>query len=478
MDASTDHVIETLRTPPHSKEAEQAILGGLLSSPNNDAWDKVADILTQTDFYHSEHRIIWQAIQKLILKNQAVDILTVHDLLVQQEEIEHIGGLSYLATLAQNTPSAANIRRYGEIVREHSVRRQLILAATEIADSAHSPKGYETAQLLDNAESRLFQITEQSARGKQGFISINDLLVRATDQIEQLYNNKNADGVTGIPTGFIDLDRLTAGLQRGDLIIVAGRPSMGKTAFSLNIAENVALQTQLPVGVFSMEMPAMLLVMRMIGSVGQIDQNKLRTGEFNDKDWAQFSYALGVLAETKIQIDETPGLTVTEVRARARRLARQFGGHLGVIVIDYLQLMSGTGQRGEQNRTAEISEITRSLKGLARELDVPIIALSQLNRSVEQRPDKRPMMSDLRESGAIEQDADLIMFLYRDEYYNPNPDPNSPTKGLAELIIAKHRNGPTGKVFLTFMGHHSRFENAAHRNGDYHTPPPEYSQFG
>ena len=448
-----------LRVPPHSAEAEQSVLGGLLL--DNHAWEKIADLIGEGDFYRYDHRLIWRAIAKLIDGGRPADVITVSERLESTNELSEVGGLAYLATLAQNTPSAANIRRYGEIVRERSVMRQLVTVGTEIVESAFHPMGRDAAQLLDEAEGKVFKIAESTAKSEQGFLAMPEILAEVTDKIDLLYSRDNPDEVTGVPTGFIDLDEKTSGLQPGDLIIVAGRPSMGKTAFSMNLAENVAIHTGLPVAVFSMEMPAAQLATRMLGSVGRLDQHKLRTGRFNDDDWDRFGKAVGVLAETKIHIDETPGLTALELRARTRRLARQYGGKLGLVVIDYLQLMSGSAHATQQNRTAEISEISRSLKSLARELSVPVIALSQHNRSVEQRPNKRPMMSDLRESGAIEQDADLIIFMYRDEYYNPD----SPDKGLAEVIIGKHRNGPTGIVRLTFMGQFSRFENAAPGQG-------------
>ena len=456
--------LSDLRVPPHSVEAEQSVLGGLLL--DNTAWEKIADLVGEGDFYRHDHRLIWRAVSKLIDTGRPADVITVSERLESTGELTDIGGLSYLATLAQNTPSAANIRRYGEIVRERSVMRQLVTVGTEIVESAFRPMGRDAAQLLDEAEGKVFRIAESTAKNEQGFQAMPEILSEVTEKIDMLYSRENPDEVTGLPTGFLDLDEKTSGLQPGDLIIVAGRPSMGKTAFSMNLAENVAIATNLPVAVFSMEMPAAQLATRMIGSVGRLDQHKLRTGRFDDEDWQKFSHALGVLAETKVHIDETPGLTALELRARARRLARQYGGKLGLIVIDYMQLMSGSSGGREQNRTAEISEISRSLKSLARELSVPVIALSQLNRSVEQRPNKRPMMSDLRESGAIEQDADLIIFMYRDEYYNPD----SPDKGTAEVINGKHRNGPTGVVKLAFIGQFSRFENAALGQGGWAAP--------
>ncbi|GLR13023.1 replicative DNA helicase [Chitinimonas viridis] len=450
---SLDPQVAAIRTPPHSVEAEQSVLGGLLI--DNGSWDRIADAITEPDFYRDDHRVIFRHVSRLVETGRPADAVTVAESLDNASQLAYVGGLSYLASLAQNVPSAANIKRYAEIVRERSIMRQLAAIGTEIADAAYSPRGREAAQLLDEAEGKVFEIAEQSARGKQGFLGMPQLLKEVVTRIDELYSRDNPDEVTGTPTGFSDLDGKTSGLQPGDLIIVAGRPSMGKTAFSVNIAENVAIDSALPVAIFSMEMGGAQLAMRMIGSVGRLDQHKIKTGRLEDDDWQKLTYAAGKLSEANIFIDETPGLTALELRARARRLARQFDGKLGLIVIDYIQLMSGSGK--DQNRATEVGEISRSLKGLAKELRVPVIALSQLSRSVEQRPNKRPMMSDLRESGAIEQDADLIMFLYRDEYYNPD----SPDKGLAEIIVSKHRNGPTGVVKLTFLGHWSRFENAA-----------------
>lgn len=442
-----------IRTPPQSVEAEQSVLGGLLL--DNNAWDKVADVVAEHDFYRHDHRLLYKHIVRLIGAMRAADVVTVAESLDQSAELEQVGGIAYLATLVQNTPSAANIRRYAEIVRERSVMRQLAQVGVEITESAYSPQGRDAGQLLDAAEAKVFQIAESTVRSKQGFLEMPHLLKEVVERIDMLYSRDNPDEVTGIPSGFIDLDAKTSGMQPGDLIIVAGRPSMGKTAFSMNVAEHVAVEVRLPVAVFSMEMGGSQLVMRMLGSVGRLDQHVLRTGRLGDDDWQKLTFAIGKLSEAPLYIDETPALTALEVRARARRLARQHGGKLGLIVIDYLQLMTGSG-RGE-NRASELGEISRGLKSLARELHVPIIALSQLSRSVEQRPNKRPMMSDLRESGAIEQDADLIIFMYRDEYYNSD----SQDKGLAEVIIGKHRNGPTGMVRLAFLGQYAKFENAA-----------------
>ena len=443
-----------LPLPPHSVEAEQSVLGGLLLE--NSAWDRIADVVAGEDFYRHEHRIIFRTITALINENRPADVITVQEFLERSDELEAAGGFNYLISLAQNTPSAANIRRYAEIVRERAIMRRLAEVGTEIARNAYNPEGRDAAQLLDEAENKVFQIAESTAKSKQGFLQLPDLLQEVVERIDMLYARDNPDEVTGIATGFVDLDKKTSGLQPGDLIIVAGRPSMGKTAFSLNIAEHVAVEGKLPVAIFSMEMGGAQLVMRMLGSVGRLDQHVLKTGKLQDEHWGRLNEAVIKLSDAPMFIDETAGLTALELRARARRLARQFNGRLGLIVIDYLQLMESSGRT--DNRAAALGEISRSLKSLAKELQVPIIALSQLSRSVEQRTDKRPMMSDLRESGAIEQDADLIMFMYRDEYYNPE----SQMKGLAECIIGKHRNGPVGKIHLTWMGQFTKFDNAAY----------------
>ncbi len=450
---SPDSALAAMKLPPHSVEAEQAVLGGLLLE--NGAWDRIADQVGESDFYRQDHRQLLRAITRLIAENKPADVVTVAELLQSLGELEAVGGLPYLVSLAGNTPSAANIRRYAEIVRERAVLRKLVETATRIADSAYAPGGRSAGQLLDEAEAKIFEIAETGSRNNQGFQEIQPLLRAAVERIDELYHRDNPSEVTGIPTGYVDIDRMTSGLQPGDLVIVAGRPSMGKTAFSLNIAEHVALDAGLPVAVFSMEMGAQQLVMRMIGSVGRLDQHKLRIGQLKDDDWQRLTYALGKLNEAPFYIDETPALNALELRARARRLMRQCGGKLGLVVVDYLQLMSSASS-GE-NRATEISEISRSLKALAKELNCPVIALSQLNRSLEQRPNKRPVMSDLRESGAIEQDADVIMFIYRDEVYNPD----SQDKGRAEIIIGKQRNGPIGTVPLAFLGEHTRFENLA-----------------
>ncbi|MDO4656577.1 replicative DNA helicase [Kingella sp. (in: b-proteobacteria)] len=450
-----DSEVRNLALPPHSIEAEQSLLGGLMLE--NNAYDRIADILAEDDFYRHEHKLIYRAISALINENRPADIITVQEALERNDQLDHAGGFDYLLTLAQSTPSAANIRRYAEIVRERSIIRQLAEIGTEIARNAYNPQGKSAEQLLDEAENQVFQIAESTAKSKQGFLEMPDLLQQNIERIDMLYQRDNPDEVTGIATGFTDLDRMTSGLQAGDLVIVAGRPSMGKTAFAINIAEHVAISGKRPVAVFSMEMGGTQLVMRMLSSVGRLDQSVLKNGSLKDEHWERLNEAVAKLTDAPIFIDETAGLSALELRARARRLARRFNNQLGLIVIDYLQLMSGSGRN--DNRASELGEISRSLKALAKELQVPVIALSQLSRTVEQRTDKRPMMSDLRESGAIEQDADLIMFMFRDEYYTKE---QSQFKGLAECIIGKHRNGPTGRVFLTFMGQFTRFENAAY----------------
>ncbi len=450
----SDPQLDAIKLPPHSVEAEQSVLGGILLDTT--AWDKITDLVSEQDFYRYEHRLIYRHIAKLTEQAKPVDVITVAESLESNSELEKAGGLAYLGSLAQNVPSAANIRRYAEIVRERAIMRRLAEVGTEIATSAYNPGGRNAGQLLDEAESRVFEIAEAGERGNKGFVAIPPLLTQVVERIETLYGRDNASDVTGIATGFTDLDSMTSGLQPGDLVIVAGRPSMGKTAFSINIAEHVALEVNKPVAIFSMEMGGTQLAMRMIGSVGRLNQHTLRTGKLEDDDWSRMTHALGRLNDAPIFIDETAALNSLELRSRARRLHRQNEG-LGLIVIDYLQLMSSPASKGSENRATEISEISRSLKALAKELHVPVIALSQLNRSLEQRPNKRPVMSDLRESGAIEQDADLILFIYRDEVYNPD----SPDKGKAEIIIGKQRNGPIGKVELTFRGEYTRFENYA-----------------
>jgi len=452
--SNSDAQLDQIKLPPHSVEAEQSVLGGLML--DSTALDRVADLVTSDDFYRQEHRLIFRQIVRLSELAKPVDVITVAEALEIAGELDKVGGLPYLGGLAQNVPSAANIRRYGEIVRERSIMRKLAEVGTEIASSAYNPTGRDAAQLLDEAESKVFEIAEAGSKGKQGFMAMPPLLTQVVERIETLYARDNASEVTGTATGFTELDRKTSGLQPGDLIIVAGRPSMGKTALAINIAENVALDSKLPVAIFSMEMGASQLAMRMLGSVGKLNQQDLRTGRLQDDDWGNLTHALGKLNDAPIFIDESAALSSLDLRARSRRLHRQNNG-LGLIVVDYLQLMSSNVGKASENRATEISEISRSLKALAKELHVPVIALSQLNRSLEQRPNKRPVMSDLRESGAIEQDADLILFIYRDEVYNSD----SPDKGKAEIIIGKQRNGPIGKVELAFRGEYTRFDNLA-----------------
>ncbi|MEK0428246.1 MAG: Replicative helicase [Pseudomonadota bacterium] len=425
-------------------------MGGLLL--DNTAFDRVIDLVSAADFYRFDHRLIFQQIAKLVAATKPADVITVFESLSSLGKAEEVGGLAYLNALAQNTPSAANIRRYAEIVRDRGILRKLISVSDEIAGDAFNPQGKEVRQMLDAAESKIFSIAEEGSRGAAGFVEIKPLLAHVVERIDELFARDSTNDVTGVPTGMLDLDRMTSGLQEGDLIIVAGRPSMGKTAFSVNIGENVAIDSGLPVAIFSMEMGGTQLAMRMLGSVGRIDQQRLKTGRLKDEDWPKLTSAIQRMNDAPIFIDETPALSSIELRSRARRLARKCG-KLGLIIVDYLQLMSANAP-GE-NRATEISEISRNLKSLAKELNCPVIALSQLNRSLEQRPNRRPVMSDLRESGAIEQDADLILFIYRDEVYNPD----SPDKGTAEIIIGKQRNGPIGQVRMTFLGQFTKFDN-------------------
>jgi len=449
-----DDEVARLRIPPHSIEAEQSVIGGLLI--DNSAWDRAGDLLTDGDFYRYEHRLIYAAIGGLMNASKPADVITVFEQLQSLGKAEDCGGLSYLNALAQSVPSAANLRRYAEIVRERAVLRKLVAASDEIATAAFNPQGRPVPQILDEAESKIFKIGEEGSRSRQGFISMDTLVVQLIDRVNELHEN-GAEEVTGVRTGFYDMDKMTAGLQAGDLIVLAARPSMGKTAFALNIAEHVAVNEGLPVVVFSMEMGAAQLALRMVGSLGRIDQSNLRTGKLRDDEWGRLSEAVEKLGKAAVFIDEGSALTPSELRARARRQARQCG-QLGLIVVDYLQLMSGSGGGSEENRATVIGEISRGLKSLAKELKCPVIALSQLNRSVESRTDKRPMMSDLRESGAIEQDADVIMFIYRDDYYTKEAS-NEP--GVAEIIIGKQRNGPTGTVKLAFLKPLTKFENMA-----------------
>lgn len=438
---------EALRVPPHSIEAEQAVLGGLMV--DNDAWDQVADRVVDADLYRRDHRLVFRAIGALAEAGQPMDVVTLSEWLKTQGLLDEAGGLAYLGALARDTPSSANIRAYADIVREKSVLRNLIRAGTEVASSGYRPEGRNSADLLDEAERLIFEIGEKLQHHRQGFVGVKDLLPAVVDRIDKLY--LQGGDVTGLATGFTDFDRMTAGLQVGDLVIIAGRPSMGKTTFALNLAEVAAMRGDQPVALFSMEMPGESLAMRMLSSLGRVELQKIRTGRLEDSDWPRLTSTMNLLSQSQLFIDDTPALSPMEMRARARRLKREHG--LSLIVVDYLQLMHVPGNK--ENRATQIAEISRALKSMAKELGVPVVALSQLNRSLEQRPNKRPAMSDLRESGAIEQDADVIVFIYRDEVY----DPDSPDKGTAEIIIGKQRNGPIGTVRLTFLGKYTRFEN-------------------
>jgi replicative DNA helicase len=441
--------VENLKVPPHSIEGEQAVLGGLLLSPR--AFEQVADVITEPDFYREDHRLIYRAIQELNNKGRPCDAVTVTEWFQSHGLVDQIDGGDYVSQLASNTPSAANVRAYAEIVRERSILRQLVDVGAEITSGAFSSDGRDSRELLEEAERKVFAIADQDLRTGSSFVPIQEAIKEAIEKLQELAEHEG--DITGIPTGFKDLDEKTAGLQDSDLIIVAGRPSMGKTTLAMNIAENAAIKHEKPVAIFSMEMSAQQLVRRMFSSLGQIDQNKLRTGNLDDLDWPKLTSAMNLLHKSHIFIDETPSLSPAELRARARRLKREH--NIGLIVVDYLQLMAVPGTR--ENRATEIAEISRSLKAIAKELHLPVIALSQLNRALEQRPNKRPVMADLRESGSIEQDADLIVFIYRDEVYNED----TPEKGKAEIIIGKHRNGPTGTIVLTFQGHWLRFMNYA-----------------
>ena len=445
--AAKDKETASLKIPPHSIEAELAVLGGLLI--DNSAWDRVAGRVFEEDFYRRDHRIIFQSISTLDNEGKPFDVVTIAEWLDSHQQLEAAGGLSYLAALADNSAGAGNITAYADIVRKRSILRQLIQATGKISESVFNPQGRNSDQILDYAEQTIFGIAEQEAKGRKTYRSIKDLLVTALDRVDELFRLDNP--ITGVPTGFDDLDERTAGLQQSDLIIIAGRPSMGKTALAINIAEHAAIKGKMTVAIFSMEMPGEQLAMRMMSSLGRIDQHKVRTGKLSDDDWPRLTSAVEILKDAKLYIDDTPALTPADLRSRCRRIKRESG--LDMIVVDYLQLMQVPGTT--ENRATEISEISRTLKAMAKELKVPVLALSQLNRSLEQRPNKRPVMSDLRESGAIEQDADVIIFIYRDEVYNDD----TPDKGKAEIIIAKQRNGPIGTVLLTFLGQYTRFEN-------------------
>ena len=447
--SNPDWDVAKLKLQPQSIEAERSVIGALLIS--SDSWDGVAEVVAAADFYRPEHRAIFRQIALLVDRGEPLDVVTVSDRLLATGELDAAGGHTYLAELAEQTPTASNVRAYANAVRERSVLRQLINAAQDIASAGFNPEGRSSEELVDEAERLIMQISEsgQKAGGPQG---MEGLLKGAIDRIEELYNT--GGDITGLTTGFIDLDRMTSGLQPSDLVIVAGRPSMGKTSFAMNLIENAALASDRPLMVFSMEMPAEQLVIRMLSSLGRIDQGRVRTGKLEQDDWPKLASATEKLKGTQVFIDDTPALTPTELRSRVRKLVRE-QGDLGMIMVDYLQLMRVAGSN--EGRTAEISEISRSLKAIAKEFKCPVVALSQLNRSLEQRPNKRPVNSDLRESGAIEQDADVIMFIYRDEVYNED----SPDKGVAEIIIGKQRNGPIGTCRLSFQGQFTRFENLA-----------------
>ena len=445
----SDSKTSNLRLPPHSLEAEQSVLGGLMLDSSRA--DEVIDVLVADDFYRKDHRLIFSAIYGLTNESMPADVITVQEYLDNSGELETAGGLIYLDELTRNTPSATNIAAYAKIVREHSILRRLLSTVNEIGQTVYQPEGRTPYEVLDNAEQRIYEISDSGAKRGSGFVAARALMKDAVTSIEKLF--KNNSEITGLATGFTDLDKLTTGLQKSDLIIVAGRPSMGKTSLAMNLAENAALDSNAAVAIFSMEMSGEQLIRRMLTSLGRIDAQRVRTGKLNDDDWSRLTSAINLLDKTRVYIDDTPGLTPSEIRSRCRRLAAQNDGKLGLVIIDYLQLMSMGGS--SENRATELSAITRALKGLAKEVNVPVIALSQLNRSLEQRNDKRPVMSDLRESGSIEQDADLIMFIYRDEVYNDETD----DKGIAEIIVSKQRNGPIGTVKLTFLGQYTKFEN-------------------
>lgn len=458
--AKQDPKVEAIKSAPHSIEAEQSVLGGLML--DNEAWDNVAERVISDDFYLRSHRLIFHAMHTLVGKEKPIDLVTLSELMEQTSELEQVGGFAYLLEIQKNTPSSANILAYADIVRERALVREMIGVANEIAESGYDTQGRSSAELIDIAESKVFKIAEMRAKSNEGPNGIKNVLEKTLERIEFLSKQTNFDGVTGVSTGYHDLDRMTTGLQPSDLIIVAARPSMGKTTFAMNLAEHAALNEDKPVVIFSLEMPAEQIMMRMLASLSRVDQTKVRTGNLDDDDWARLASTMGMLSEkNNMYIDDGSGLTPTEVRSRSRRIAREHGG-ISMIMVDYLQLMTVPGM--SENRTLEIAEISRSLKALAKELKCPVVALSQLNRSLEQRSDKRPVNSDLRESGSIEQDADLIMFIYRDEVYHPEGE----KRGLAEIIIGKQRNGPIGSVELKFHGALSRFDNYTRHDVEEH----------
>ncbi len=444
--------VQNIKLPPHSIEAEQAVLGSLML--DNQRWDVVAEMITDRDFYSRHHQLIFSEMHTLVSRGTPIDLITLSESLESKDLLVDVGGFAYLAELSKNTPSAINVVAYTDIIRQQAILRELISASNEIADSCYSTEGRDSTEILDLAESKIFQIAESRTTQGEGPKNITEVLEATVAKIEELFQRPH-DGVTGVSTGFLDLDKKTAGLQRSDLIIIAARPSMGKTTFAMNLCENAAMMQEKPVLIFSLEMPSEQIMMRMLASLSRVDQTRIRTGQLQDDDWARISSTMGLLLEKKnIYIDDSSGLTPMELRSRARRIYREHKG-LSMIMVDYLQLMRVPNI--SENRTLEIAEISRSLKALAKELQIPVVALSQLNRSLEQRADKRPVNSDLRESGSIEQDADVIMFIYRDEVYNEA----SEHKGIAEIILGKQRNGPIGKVRLKFQGQFSRFDNYA-----------------
>jgi replicative DNA helicase len=433
------------RVPPHNLEAEQAVLGAILL--DSDCLVSVLEKIRAEDFYRTAHRLIFEAMMELSENQEPIDLVTLTAVLQDRRQLEEVGGIGYLTELANAVPTAANVDYYAQIVEEKSLMRRLIRTATQIVTEGYAG-GESVGELLNDAERRIMEIGDQ--RSSSGFIPIRDVLMEVFERVEMLFNQKG--GITGIPSGFVDLDRMTSGFQRSDLIIVAARPSVGKTAFALNIAQNVGVRAKETVAIFSLEMSAPQLVQRIICAEANVDAGRLRTGHLENEDWEKLTMAIGTLSDAQIYIDDTPGVTVADIRAKCRRLKRERG--LGLVVIDYLQLIHGRGRPGE-NRQQEVSEISRTLKQIARELNVPVIALSQLSRGVEQRQDKRPMLSDLRESGSIEQDADIVAFLYRDDYY----DKESEKKNIIEIIIAKQRNGPVGTVELVFLKNFNKFVN-------------------
>jgi replicative DNA helicase len=449
-DQAPDQQVLSLRTPPHSIDAEQSVLGGLLL--DNRAWESVSEVLEDTDFYSHKHRNIYRAIKSLVDQEQPVDVVTVSEELEELGTLNEIGGIAYLGELADMTPSTANSGAYGVIVKERSQQRRLIEAASEITLQAYEPEGKNSLDILSDAEQKIAQIAEGN-RKEGGPVIVGPLLKSTLDQLDELFNKP--EGLSGITSGFTEIDNRTSGFQKADMVVVAGRPSMGKTTYAMNLVENALIATKRPCIVFSMEMPSESIVMRMLSSIGKIDQTRIRSGKLIEDDWPRLSSAVNILKDLPLYIDDTPALTPQDMRARCRKVYRENDNDIGLVMVDYMQLMQVTG--ASEGRSQEISEISRSMKAIAKEFSCPIIALSQLNRSLEQRPNKRPVMSDLRESGAIEQDADIIAFIYRDEVYNED----TPDKGIAEIITGKHRNGPIGTDRLAFVGKYTRFENLA-----------------